>query len=575
MSVHDNRRATVNKRVTAFGGIRSIARISDAGASDMKNFRILPDGSLEKRCGFETVILGTEPIRGYWEGSFSGIDYIFYVAGNTLYRRSQNDASPVPLTVLTASDHRVSFFLFRDSLYLLDGFTLLVFKPDGGLFTVAQGYVPLYGKDWDPKNLGEINEPRNLLNTRLRVHYLNTSASKTFQLPFTSNRVLSVRVNGTAVTNYTFQSGTSVVTIPDSYATGGDVVIAFEIDSLFSMRSTVLKAYHAAVYRDGYHETLLTYGGSQGYRVWRSSEVTDEMLAEARAADSSCDSLYVRDGTAFSLGSTEHPLTAAVQHLDRMLMFNDSGVWVLRHPHAADDDMEISLYQEGIGCVAEDGAVLCRGIPYIISNSGIGKIGLYNASSDILTLTLISSDIADRLTASVLKTCVLHWYDRDNRLWLRDTTDTDGTVWLCEPDGKCWIRYTGIVANALIDYGGGPGFTTATGRIARFADSLVTDDGDSFDAEYLSQYLDFSQPEFCKRSGYMAICADTAGASIGLTVESERRSCKLQFNGKDTTPPEFFGVRFGIGRFRFLRYRLAVGGNQRVRIYSLSATVTI
>ena len=67
MSVHDNRRATVNKRVTEFGGIRSIARISDSGSSDMKNFRILPDGSLEKRCGFETVILGTKPIRGYWE----------------------------------------------------------------------------------------------------------------------------------------------------------------------------------------------------------------------------------------------------------------------------------------------------------------------------------------------------------------------------------------------------------------------------------------------------------------------------------------------------------------------------
>lgn len=575
MSVHDNRRATVSKRVTAFGGIRSIARISDIGASDMKNLRILSDGSLEKRCGFETVILGSGSIRGYWEGSFSGVDYIFYVAGNTLYRLSQNDTSPVPITVLSASDHRVSFFLFRDRLYLLDGFTMLVFQPESELFSVAQGYVPLYGKNWNPKTLGEINEPRNLLNTRLRVHYLNSSASKTFQLPFTANRVISVRVNGTSVTTYTFQSGTSVVTLPDSYATGGDVVIAFEIDSLFSMRSTVLKAYHAAVYRDGYHETLLTYGGSQGYRVWRSSEVSDEMLAEARISDSSCDSLYVRDGTAFSLGSTEHPLTAAVQHLDRMLFFNDSGVWVLRHPHASDDDMVVSLYQEGIGCVAQDGAVLCRGVPYIISNSGIGKIGLYNASSDISTLTLISSDIADSLTAPVLKNCVLHWYDRDGQLWLRDTTDESGTVRLCDPDGKCWVRYTGIAANALIDYGGGPGFTTASGRIARFSDTLVTDDGESFTAEYLSQYLDFSQPEFCKRSGYMAICADTDGASIGLTVESERRSCQLRFDGKETAPPEFFGVRFGIGRFRFLRYRLAVGGNQRVRIYSLSATVTI
>ncbi len=575
MSVHDNRRATVNKRVTEFGGIRSIARISDSGSSDMKNFRILPDGSLEKRCGFETVILGTKPIRGYWEGSFSGVDYIFYVAGNTLYRRSQNDASPVPLTALTASDNRVSFFLFHNSLYLLDGYTIMTFQPDSGIFSVAQGYVPLYGKDWDPKTLGEINEPRNLLNTRLRVHYLNSSASKVFQLPFTAQRVDSVRVNGTNVTSYTFQAGTSSVTIPDNYATGGEVVIAFEMDSLFSMRSTVLQANSAAIYRDGYHETLLTYGGSFGYRVWRSSEVSEEMLAGARVIYSSCDSLYVRDGTSFTLGSSEHPLTAAIQHLDRMLVFNDSGVWVLRHPHASDDSMEIVLYQDGIGCVARDGAVLCRGIPYIISGSGIAKLGLFSASSDITTLTVVSSDIADRLPVSVLKHCVLHWYDRDNRLWLRDTTDAEGTVLLCEPDGKRWVRYTGIAANALIDYGGGPGFTTANGRIARFDETLVADDGESFEAEYLSQYLDFSQPEFCKRAGYVSICADSGGASIGLTVESERRSCLLHFDGKEATPPEFFGVRFGIGRFRFLRYRLTVGGNARVRIYSLSATVTI
>lgn len=575
MSIRENRRRTVDRRVTAFGGIRSIARISDSGASDMKNFRILPDGSLEKRCGFETFILADNPIRGYWEGTFSGVDYIFYVAGTKLYRLSENDSSPVLLTTLSAADHSVSFFLFRDRLYLLDGFTLLCFQPASELFSVAQGYVPLYGKNWDPKTLGEINEPRNLLNNRLRVHYLNTSASMTFQLPFTAQRVDSVRVNGTNVTNYTFQSGTSSVTIPESYAVGGDVTIAFEIDSLFGMRSTVLRAYHAAVYQDGYHETLLTFGGTSGYRVWRSSEVSDEMLAGARTVYTGCDDLYIKDGTAFSMGSAEHPVTAAIQHLDRMLVFHDSGVWVIRHPHASDDEMEITLYQEGLGCIAEEGAVLCRGIPYIVSAAGIGKLGLYNASSDITTLTVISSDIADRLPVSVLRNCVLHWYDRDNRLWLRDTTAADGTVWLCEPDGKCWIRYTGIAANALVDYQGGPAFTTAGGRIARFDETLVADDGAGFEAEYLSQYLDFSQPEFSKRAGYIGICANTEGTEIALSVESDRRSCNLIFSGRNVQPPEFFGMRFGIGRFRFLRYRLTVDGTVGVRIYSLSASVTI
>ena len=71
MSIHDSRRAVVTKRLTAFGGIRSIARISDSCASEMTNFRILPDGSLEKRCGYGTVIQSTGAIRGYWEGNLA------------------------------------------------------------------------------------------------------------------------------------------------------------------------------------------------------------------------------------------------------------------------------------------------------------------------------------------------------------------------------------------------------------------------------------------------------------------------------------------------------------------------
>lgn len=575
MSIQESRRSTVRKRITAFGGIRSMARISDSGAYAIQNFRILSDGSLEKRCGYQTFITGSGTIRGYWEGNLSGVSYCFFVAGNTLYRLSQSDTSPVALTVLSNSDARVRFFLFRERLYLMDGTTVMYFQTATGLFSLADGYVPLYGKNWHPSQLGEVYEPRNQLNTKLRVHYLNTSASQTFRLPFTAIRVDAVTVNGARISNYTFTPPSSSVTIPASYATGGEVLIAFEIDSIFSTRSTLLRAGHGTVYKDGYHETLLTFGGTNGYRVWRTSVVTDEMLAEAQKLYPACDCLYFREGTAFSLGSLQHPVTAALQYLDRVLVMNDTGLWILRHTSATSDDMEISLYQSGIGCVATDGAVLCRGVPVVIAPGGIGKIRLLRTDEDLCSLTLFSTDISDALTAAALPHCILQWYNADSALWVRDVRDTAGTVWCCDPDEPCWIRYTGILATGLIEHQGNPGFTTAAGKIAAFDESLNSDDGQAFNALYCSQYLDFSQPEFCRRSGYAALCADSGGAGIDLRLESEHSACELHFTGQATAVPEFFDGRFGIGRFRFLRYRISVSGTVRVRVYSLSVYATV
>lgn len=575
MPLHNGRVRAVTKRTTSFGGIRSVATIADSGASEMQNFRILSDGSLEKRCGFETLLQSDTAIRGYWEGSFSGINYRFFVAGNILYRLSQNDSAPVRLTVLTVSNNRVCMIRFRDILYLFDGYTILYFKPETELFVSAQGYVPLYGKNWHPTQLGEVNEERNLLCNSLRVHYLNTTATQTFQLPFTASRIQAVLVNGVSISTYSFTSPSSTVTIPAACATGGEVLIAFDLDSIFSTRSALLKASHCAIYKDGYHETLLTYGNRNGYKVYRTAAVTTEMLAEARLAYPAADLLYFRETDVFSIGSPEHPITAAVQHLDRMLIFHDAGVWVARHPNALRDDMEITLYQSGIGCAAQDGAVSCRGTPIVLTPAGIGKIGLFSSDSDICTLTLISTDVADRFSESVLQNSIMRWFERDGALWIRTPTDTDGTVWVTDQNGSCWIRYTGIVANGLIDCGGNPGFTTDDGRIAQFDEGLTTDDGVPFEASYLGAFLDFSQPEDFKRAGYVSLCADSGGARIALAIENDSGTVEETFTGTDQTVPEFFGTRFGNGRFRFLRCRVTVSGVARTRIYSLSVSVTI
>ena len=575
MSIHSDRRAVVTKRLTAFGGIRSVERISDACASELTNFRILSDGSLEKRCGFETVIQSSGAIRGFWEGSISGVHYVFYVAGTSLYRLAQSDTSPVLLTTLNASDDRVCFIRFRDTLYLFDGFTVLFFKPTARVFSTAFGYVPLYGKNWHPTELGEVNEPLNLLCNSARVHYLNSTATQIFQLPFTASAIQSVTVGGVSITNYTFRAPSSTVTLPASAATGGDVVIAFDLDAAFSSRSVLSAVNHGAVFRDGYHETLLLFGSKKTYRLYRTAEVSEEMLAASRKAYPASDALYFRAGDAFLLGSPEHPITAALQYLDRMLVFNDTGVWIMRHPQARSDDLEITVFQSGIGCVAEDGAVLCRGVPVILGRGGVMRVTAVGSATDICSMTPISDAVSDQLTEDVLRRAVIQWSERDGRIRIRDVADTGGTVWLCDPDGTCWTKDTGIAANRLIDYGGNPGFTTADGKIARFDDSLTTDDGQSFEASYTSAFLDFSQPDAVKRTGYMALCADSGGAAIRLTADNNRMRHTVSFTGKAQEAPEFFDIRFAIGRFRFLRYRITVPGTARARIFALTLSVSI
>ena len=66
-------RACAKEIFSSFGGICAKGETSSAGASEMRNFRILPDGSIEKRCGWETVHALPDRVRGVWQGTVNGL----------------------------------------------------------------------------------------------------------------------------------------------------------------------------------------------------------------------------------------------------------------------------------------------------------------------------------------------------------------------------------------------------------------------------------------------------------------------------------------------------------------------
>ena len=110
MAIMDPKTALENEKILSFGGVCNHAKPSSNNACEMKNFRILPNGSLEKRCGYQTKYQLGAPIRGVWEGTLSGANYFFAVAGRQVYRMGPTDSSLQSIYSLTTSEGSVRFF---------------------------------------------------------------------------------------------------------------------------------------------------------------------------------------------------------------------------------------------------------------------------------------------------------------------------------------------------------------------------------------------------------------------------------------------------------------------------------
>ena len=571
MAIIDPRTALDRLSLSKFGGIKSGRRITSEGASDMCNFRIRRDGTLEKRCGFRSLHTFSGPVRGVWEGVIYNQTYSFFVGYNKIYRLGPDDRFPTEIYYLTTYEQPVSFLFYRDRLFLFDGASVLVFLPALGTFSVTDGYVPLYGYNWSPTQPGSIHEPRNLLNNRLRIHYLNTAASTTFRLPFTGKKIESLRIDGTNVTNYSYTPGTSTFTIPSTYANGRVVEVAFELDDSFSLRSYTLTGCRAMLYKDSYRETLITYGAkAPSYMLCYSREVSDESLAECAKIYSVSTPLYLPLENRFSVGSAQHPIRAVCQSNEQVLVFTDNASWTIRYPEKDSTTPEIYLFHSGIGCYSKDGVVLCSHQPVTVHSGGISLLKIPSYDPNSCYLELLSEDINDRLDSSFLKNAILYHRHNPDELWVRDPTDSEGTVWIYDLVQKHWFRFDNIHANAFFEWNNQFCFSSDLGSVYVFDESVHDDDYDDINAFYKSHYFSFAPAELPKRSIRACLCVDADESPITVVLETERCRKELHPMGSGSDAPTLFDYRLSPGRFQFLRYTVTANDSQECRVHFLS-----
>jgi len=570
MAILNSKTATDRETVTGFGGISDHAGLTSHAAADMRNFRILSDGTLEKRCGSLSRYAFSSPIRGLWEGTVGDESYLFVVAGNQIYMYSRIETSPRPVYVLTTSEGEVSFFLYCGRLYLMDGESLLYYHPTKRYFSLASGYVPLYGYNWHPTAMGEVNEPINLIRNDIRIHYFNSNGSTTFQLPFTADRVRRVAINGTPITTYTFTPGTNTFTIPSGQSGVGSVEVYVTRSSIYETRKSVLRACHGAVYRTPQREVVMSFGADAGYLVYRTTPVSEEALDACNLAVGDADFFYIAADSAFAVGSIAHPVTALCQFEDRMLALSDESIWAISYPDASSNDADIFPIRAGLGCSSRGGVTLCGKYPVAVTPAGIARLKFSSSDPDYCEAEILSVDLRERFDEQFLKNAILFWDTSRQELWVRDPSDSAGTVWICDPERSVWFRFDGIHADDLFSLEGKISFTKGE-EIFYLDESLETDNGVAFSAEYRSHNLAFASPHTPKRSIRLSLIAENGGDGLSTRIRTERGEKELPLPSQSApNTPVFYDRRLAMGRFRLLQFSITSEGVSRCRILSYS-----
>lgn len=557
------RQAYAKEVLSGFPGISCTTGAFSKSAADLRNFRVLPDGSLEKRCGWRVLHSLPDVIRGFWQGTLHGKEFTFAVAESEVFRLG----SDTRVSVGSVSDAAtgIRFFAYRERLYLLDGTSVQVYDPESDSLEGAQGYVPLYGQNWHPSAMGAVHEDLNLLSDRLRIHYFNATASTTFQLPFYVSTTDSVRVDGMRTTDYTVSG--KLLQIPSaSGASSIEVALTVSIpDTLRTQLAQTTLAYHAFCKS---REQLLLYGAPKGNLLFCATQVSEDMLFASRAEYSDSDALYFTRNAVQTLGDEDHPLTTLFSNHDRILVFHREGAYSLA---LAENGNPIGFYPllHGVGCTAPNTALYQNGDPIVINAGGIFRLHSAAADRDEFQITAISPSIPALQTPSFLQGALVCDDPTHGELWFCDPEDEDGAVWIYQVAQGYWTVFDNINPSLFFHSSAEVGFASQ-GRICLFDESLGTDNGTPFLASYRSAYLDLETPEARKRALRITLCAATDGSDVALTVSSEVRSKSFSLRGRIQNAPVFYDLRAALGRFRFLQVQLHDSGQTRSRFYRLA-----
>lgn len=555
------KRATASEILQHFGGIGRSVSSKEHSCSDLQNFRILSDGSLEKRCGFKTKFAFSETLRGFWDGFIGGKPLTCAVAGSELLIR-ENGSFVSKRTLETASG-TVQFVVYREHLYLLDGNAIYVYSPYREVFLPAVGYVPLVGFQWDPTSLGTLHEPINLFSDKMRVHYKNTTGSTVYNLPFSAASIDFIRSNGVPITDYSFTPGSSSFSVGAVYS-GLDIGFTRVITP--DERAYIHSSTQAICDRLNDREIMLLFGGKSGTCLFGTVPVDDSMMSSSRSIYPTSDPLYCTFDLKISAGTPINPITSVYKQRDRFLAFHDNGALSLQ----IEENRFVSYpVLSGYGCTAKLPQTVIDDKFFIINRGGIFAVSSDASDPDLFSAVPIADSIPSLKTPSFSKNAIVCYNAEHEELWFCDKVNFD-RVWVYQIRQKKWYTFSGFIPSFFLSYQGMIGFASGSG-LYLFDETKSLDNGQPISATLTTGYLFVDSPETIKRVSDVTLLAQcgTNEIELQLNTENEHRLISLS-SAVVHTMPILFERHVEAGRFRLLQITLTDTGEYRTHIYRLA-----
>ncbi len=575
MGQKSNVKKTIKLTFDGSGGIDTrMSHGRSPSPTSITNFRIMPDGSLKKRCGYKKILSTTNGIRAIWSGMINSRFVCFMLAGDYVYKVDVETGKFSTYNRIETTSGKAQFFYFRDDLYLVDG--AYIYQVTEGSATIPTGYVPLFGKDWPTGIAGEIHEPLNVLHTRARITY-KAGSNPTPYLPtlYPVESIQAVYKNGVLLSSSAYTNDASNKLISLKSISSGD---SFEVNLTFVEEDTppkykLLSCVSAAIFGGINNSRLFLWNGSKSNTIYASSYVSNDSVEISNKRYPGSGHLYFRRGDEFVVGDGRYKVMAIARHYDRLLIFTEGDTWMADSSACGIEDFPVMNINTGVGCYSYNGVLTVEDGPI-----SVGKDGIYRWTADTDELNEsnaynISDPIRSHLTPEFFKYSVV-FYDRVRKeIWFHEE-ERDGFVWIYNLQHKAWTNFCGIFATNFFDADGNIGFTDRY-AVYVFDENLNQDlyDGlyTNIPASIASGTYEFEDTDYKKIGSVICRC-DPRNSNMHFTVTTDRgESIPISFSGsKDHS---VIRRRISSHRMRSFEFNLVDNSKYRPTVHSFEIEV--
>ena len=501
-------------------------------ASVCRNWKVTRDGNLQRRPGLKTVATLEEgyAIRGLWTGYVAGTLKMLAAVNGKLYEVYDGGTASFTNTLIGLLDttYRVHMFGFSSKVYIMNG--VEYYEWDGTTFGAVEGYVPLVsngiGPDGTEEAGGELLEGVNKLSQKRRAWISPDGNGTVFTLPekgMSSIDYVKLTSDDSAVSSgWTPDTTNGTVTFDTAPAKGTNTYeIGWTMPAITSQRSQVTAMRFSEIYSGAADNRVFLYGDGSNELFYSGMDYWGQPRAD-----------YFPDLNEIGVGDANTPVTGAIRHYSRLIVYKLDSTWVVSQSSLtlADGTVTTAFY-----CTSVNKAIGNRapGQVYLVLNSPRTLFGddLYDWRSNSAYTGNLTADerqarrISDRIY-STLRTfdfpyCVC-WDDNDAQEYY---ICYNHQALVHNYASDAWYYYDSFDAEALANIENlGLYIGTGDGRIQHLDPLAMDDDGEPIDAYWESGSISFNAEYSRKYSSTIWVSVKPQTSSyVEITAFTDRK----------------------------------------------------